>query len=345
MNTPYSQPDPSDHPKKTSDYRTHQLQDAAARTVRVERARLERLWNQHLDGELSADSKVEFETLCKRYPDLSRELRSTSMLLSGMNLLTADVPASPVADRDRNAAILAAVQSERPFISSAEARAIRRQRWILVGSAAALLISVVAAERFFPGWTDPAGMVVAHSTPRHAAKSGDAAVSPSAPSATPALTATEKPDARVATSASTSATASAATSAAVTPRRDALNAKAKLALGAANATDLKLSTDLTPPMASQSAIAMHSSSAFGLQIKEASLLQAIARGNEPIGPFVASARLRFTEPPIMATADLRPRFSDNPYFDGQWKGLLTDPWDSTFYIPPTGRPNSSSNVR
>jgi len=333
MNTPYSQPDPSGDPKKTSDYRTHQLQDAASRTVRVERARLERLWNQHLDGELSADSKSEFEALCKRYPDLSRELRSTGMLLSGMNLLTADVPASPVANRDRNAAILAAVQAERPFISTAEARAIRRQRWILVGSAAALLISVVAAERFFPGWTDPAGMVVAHSTPRHTAKSGDAVASASAPLSTPAMAIAEQPDAR------------AATNPALAPRRDALNAKAKLALGAANATDLKLSTDLAPPMASQSAIAIHSSSAFGLQIKEASLLQTIARGNEPMGPFVASARLRFTEPPIMANSELRPRFTDNLYFDGRWKGLLTDPWDSTFYIPPTGRPNSSSNVR
>lgn len=307
MNTPSFQPDPSGHGKQTSDYRTNQLQDAAARTVRVERARLERLWNQHLDGELAADSKAEFESLCKRYPDLSRELRTTGMLLSGMNLLTADVPASPVADRERNAAILAAVQAERPFVSAGEARAIRRQRWILVGSAAALLISVVAADRFFPGWKDPAGMTVA--TRSTAAP---------APVSAPAIA---SPDRAVA------ASIPAAPVTTATPRREALNASAQLSLGGAR-PELNLSTDLIPTMASQSGIASRSATrSFGLHANEAWLLKSISAEATPIEPFIASARLRLTDTAlssVWADSFTRPQATRAPIFDGNWKGLLPD---------------------
>lgn len=314
MNTPFSQPDPTGDPRKTSDYRTHQLQDAAARTLRVERTRLEKLWNQHLDGELSAESKSEFEALCKRYPDLSRELRTTGMLLSGMNLLTADVPVSPVSDRDRSAAILAAVQAERPFVSTAEARAIRRQRWILVGSAAALLVAVVAADRCFPGWIDPAGMTVA----KRGTEVSAAAVHSNS--------ASESPIANQPNDASTAVqVASTPAPAAKVARRDALNAKAQLTLGNTRANDLKLTTDLAPTMASQAAIAAREAQAFGLQSQETWLLNSISRGSTALGPFVASARLRLTDPVMFSATDLRPRLSDTQLFDGSWKGILNEP--------------------
>lgn len=318
MNTPSFQPDPTDHPsgrgKQTSDYRANQLQDAAARTTRVERARLEKLWNQHLDGEMAADSKAEFEALCKRYPDLSRELRSTGMLLSGMNLLTADVPASPVAERERTAAILAAVQAERPFVSASEARALRRQRWILVGSAVALLVAVVAADRLFPGWIDPAGMTVG----KRGTEVSAAAVH--------SKSASESAIANQANDASTAAqVASTPAPAAKSARRDALNAKAQLTLGNTRANDLKLTTDVAPTMASQSAIAAQEAHAFGLQSQETWLLDSISRGGRALGPFVASARLRLTDPVMFSASDLRPRLSDTQLFDGSWMGILNEP--------------------
>lgn len=340
MNTPSSHPDPSGNNKSTSDYRANQLQDAAARTLRVERARLEKLWNMHLDGELSADSKGEFESLCKRHPDLSRQLRTTGMLLSGMNLLTADVPPAVVTDRDRNAAILAAVQAERPFVSSSEARAIRRQRWILAGSAAAILLSIVAADRFFPGWKDPAGMSVA-------ARSSDAV---NANRANPVAAA--------------SAVAAPVTTAAGAPalqaRRDGLNAKAQLTLGKTGGTtsqpELNLSTDLVPTMASQDALASHSikgagSSAFGIQANETWLLQSIARGSAsastfggmpPVGPFMASARLRLTDAvgfPVSSWHDASQPFS----FDEHWNGLLHPEMDRSEFIPSKLQPKRSGS--
>ncbi len=323
MNTPSFQPDPS---KQTSDYRTNQLQDAAARTVRVERARLEKLWNQHLDGELGSDSKAEFETLCKRYPDLSRELRTTGMLLSGMNLLTADVPGSPISDRERNAAILAAVQAERPFVSAGEARAIRRQRWILVGSAAALLISVVAADRFFPGWKDPAGMSVAARSV-NATSAGEAKSIASVAAASPSSLdgASDRQNDRATSVASALPPASA--------RRDALNANAKLSLGGTRDL-LNLSTELAPTMASQAGVAPRDAArSFGLQSQEAWLLRSVSSNAQPIERFVASAHLSISDPVIFAESLPHPQPIQTYIFEGKWKGLLPEGDD----LMPTAR--------
>jgi hypothetical protein len=123
----------------------------------------------------------------------------------------------------------------------------------------------------------------------------------------------------------------------VSARRESLNATAKLSMGTPR-DGMNFSTDLIPTMASQAASASRGGvQSFELQSQEAWLLRSVAAPTASIEPFVATARLRLTDPssfnPVMpVTAAMNGTFDGT--FDDRWNGLLQDQPLPSWYTTP-----------